>query len=223
MPRLSPRNLLTSTALRAGPRCCSCDSGTPATPNARAVRRFLREFLSDPPLVEIARACHLKNDLVRARAPISSAQDSGQVRGDLVGAGLAADGLPIQPAAGVAAAGDPWATAGLTSKSRLRCATASRGVRPLPSCDKGWSIGCLCCRCIHSIRRRRPPCSTAIAERVQTMRNVPEIRWVKHFHDHRVHEGERSVLDHWSRFACFPPGDKLDHQFPWCETITGSW
>ena len=51
----------------------------------------------------------------------------------------------------------------------------------------------------------------AVADRVKTMRNVPEIRWVKHFHDHAgyIEALKRSVLDHWSQFGALGTGDKL--------------
>ena len=49
-----PPNLLTSTVPRTAP-VLLVNLGTPAAPNAGAVRRFLREFLSDPRVVEIPR------------------------------------------------------------------------------------------------------------------------------------------------------------------------
>ena len=42
-----------------------------------------------------------------------------------------------------------------------------------------------------------------VADELKTIRNVPEIRWVKNFHDHSgyIEALKKSVLDHWTRFG----------------------
>ena len=51
----------------------------------------------------------------------------------------------------------------------------------------------------------------AVADQLRASRNMPEMRWVRHFHDHAGYIGalKRSVLDHWTRSGRLEKGDRL--------------
>jgi len=51
----------------------------------------------------------------------------------------------------------------------------------------------------------------AVGDHLRSIRNVPELRWVRHFHDHAGYIGalKRSVLDHWTRFGRLEKADRL--------------
>ena len=183
--------------------------GTPAAPDARAVRRFLREFLSDPRVVEIPRfiwwpilyglVLPFRPRRTAAKyAAIWSEQGSplmaySKQQASLLRGYLGQRGLDIEVALAMRY-GEPSIASALTE---LRQKSVDRllviPMYPQYSATTTASV------------------FDAVADQVKTLRNVPEIRWVKHFHDHAgyIEALKRSVLDHWTRFGALGPGGKL--------------
>ena len=183
--------------------------GTPSAPSASAVRRFLREFLSDPRIVEIPRVIWwpILYGLVlpfRPRktaakyAAIWSKQGSplmahSQQQALLLRGYLGERGLDVEVALAMRYGEPPIASV----VSGLRQSGVDRllvlPMYPQYSATTTASV------------------FDAIADQVKTLRNVPEMRWIKHFHDHAgyIDALKRSVVGHWSRVGVLGPGDKL--------------
>ena len=183
--------------------------GTPAAPNVGAVRRFLRDFLSDPRVVEIPRVVWwpilygfvlpLRPRKTAAKyAAIWSEQGSplmaySQQQATLLRGYLGARGLDVEVALAMRY-GEPSIAAAL---SELRKKNVNRllvlPMYPQYSATTTASV------------------FDAVADHLKALRNVPEIRWIKHFHDHAgyIEALKRSVLDHWTRVGTPGPGGKL--------------
>ncbi len=185
--------------------------GTPAAPSAGAVRRFLREFLSDPRVVEIPRVIWwpilyglvlpLRPRRTAAKyAAIWSEQGSplmaySQQQASLLRGYLGERGLDVEVALAMRY-GEPSIASAL---AELRQKNVDRllvlPMYPQYSATTTASV------------------FDAVADQVKTLRNVPEIRWVKHFHDHPgyIEALKRSVLDHWARFGALGRGRQARH------------
>ena len=183
--------------------------GTPAAPDAGAVRRFLREFLSDPRVVEIPRLIWwpVLYGLVLPLRPrktaakyaaiwtdqgsplmVNSRQQALLLRGYLGERGLDVEvGLAMRY-------GEPSTASAL---DELRKKNAER-VLVLPMYPQYSAT-------------TTASVFDAVADHLRTIRNVPELRWVRHFHDHAgyIDALKRSVLDHWTRSGPLAKGDKL--------------
>jgi len=183
--------------------------GTPAAPDARAVRRFLREFLSDPRVVEIPRVVWwpILYGLVLPLRPrktaakyaavwtadgsplmVNSRQQALLLRGYLGERGLDVEvGLAMRY-------GEPSIASTL---DELRKKNVER-VLVLPMYPQYSAT-------------TTASVFDAVADHLKANRNVPEMRWVKHFHDHAgyIDALKRSVIDHWARFGSLAKGDKL--------------
>jgi ferrochelatase len=173
--------------------------GTPAAPAPGAVRSYLREFLSDPRVVEIPRLLWwpiLHGVILRLRPRKSAAkyasiwtdagspllvhskQQAALLRGYLGDRGIDAEVVLAMRY------GEP------SIGSALRTLAESRTERVLivpmyPQYSATTTASVL----------------DAVFEVLQRTRNVPEVRWVKHFHDHPGYIAalRQSVLDHWQR------------------------
>ena len=183
--------------------------GTPDAPHASAVRRFLREFLSDPRVVEIPRVIWW---------PI-----------------LYGIVLPLRPRKTAAKYAAIWSEEGspLMAHSRQQ-ALLLRGYLG----ERGVSVDVVLAMrygepSIASVLKQLQEDNTervlllpmypqysatttasvfdAVAAELKRVRKVPELRWVKSFHDHPgyIHALKQSVLDHWSKFGALARGDKL--------------
>ena len=183
--------------------------GTPAAPDAGAVRRFLREFLSDPRVVEIPRLIWwpVLYGLVLPLRPrktaakyaaiwtdqgsplmVNSRQQALLLRGYLGERGLDVEvGLAMRY-------GEPSIASAL---DELRKKNAER-VLVLPMYPQYSAT-------------TTASVFDAVADHLRTIRNVPELRWVRHFHDHAgyIDALKRSVLGHWTRSGPLAKGDKL--------------
>jgi len=183
--------------------------GTPAAPDAGAVRRFLREFLSDSRVVEIPRLIWL---------PVLY--------------GLV---LPFRPRKTAAKYAAIWTAEGspLMVNSRqqarlLRGYLGSRGVDVEVELAMRYGEPSIA-SALGELQKKNtervlvlpmyPQYSAtttasvfdAVADHFRTTRNVPELRWVRNFHDHAGYIGalKRSLLDHWNRSGPLAKGDKL--------------
>lgn len=157
--------------------------GTPAAPTVAAVRRYLREFLSDPRVIEMPRALWrpiLHGIILRTRPRRSAARYAAiwtpdgsplmvytERQAQLL-QGLLGERLRIPLAVAYAMRyGEPSIDAGL---ARLKAAGCARLlVLPLyPQYAASTTAGAL----------------DRVFAVLQRWRNVPELRAVKHFHDH---------------------------------------
>ena len=183
--------------------------GTPAAPDTGAVRRFLRAFLSDPRVVEIPRPLWwpILYGLVLPLRPrktaakyaaiwldrgsplmVHSRQQALMLRGY-----LGERGLDIEVALAMRY-GEPSIAMALTE---LRQKNVQR-LLVLPMYPQYSST-------------TTASVFDAVAVHLKTIRNVPEMRWIKHFHDHAgyIEALKRSVLDHWTRVGPLGKADKL--------------
>lgn len=183
--------------------------GTPATPDAGAVRRFLREFLSDPRVVEIPRVIWwpILYGLVLPLRPHKTAAKYAAIWTDegsplmfnsrqqalLLRGYLGERGLDVE--VGLAMRyGEPsiaWALDELRKKNVDRVLVLP--MYPQYSATTTASV------------------FDAVGDHLKTIRNVPELRWVKNFHDHAgyISALKRSVLAHWARIGPLARGDRL--------------
>ena len=188
--------------------------GTPTAPEPAAVRRYLRQFLSDPRVVEIPRAVWLPilhGVILRLRPKKSAAKyaaiwtDQGSpllvhsreqallLRGYLGERGLEVD---VRLAMRY---GEPSIAQVL---GELRAANTER-ILVLPLYPQ------------YSASTTATVFDAVNAE-LARLRNVPELRNVKHFHDHPGYIGalKKSVLDHWARHGSpIDAGGKLVMSF----------
>lgn len=171
--------------------------GTPEAPSAGAVRRYLREFLSDPRVVEIPRfvwwlilhgiiltirprksAAKYASIWTERGSPlmVNSVEQATLLRGYLGEQGIDAD---------VALAmryGDPSIASVLTDLRRRN----TERILLVPMYPQ------------YSATTTASVLDAVFAELART-RNVPEMRWVKHFHDDPgyIDALKQSVLAHW--------------------------
>ena len=183
--------------------------GTPAAPNAGAVRRFLRQFLSDPRVVEIPRLVWwpILYGLVLPLRPGRTAAKYAAIWSDhgsplmaysrqqalMLRGYLGERGLDIDVALGMRY-GEPSIASALAELRQKRVdQLLVLPMYPQYSATTTASV------------------FDAIAGHLKTIRNVPELRWVKHFHDHAgyIEALRRSVLDHWTRVGPLGKADKL--------------
>ena len=171
--------------------------GTPAAPRAGAVRRYLKEFLSDPRVVEIPRWLWwpILNGVILTVRPrrsaakyaaiwteqgsplmVHSVQQATLLRGYLGEQGVEAD---------VALAmryGDP-SVASVLADLRRRHTERVLVVPMYPQYSATTTASAL----------------DAVFDALERTRHVPEVRWVKHFHDDPgyIDALKPSVLSHW--------------------------
>ena len=169
--------------------------GTPAAPTAAAVRRYLAEFLSDPRVVEIPRAIWLPilYGVILAVRPARSARKYAEIwtpegsplavhtarQAALLGASLGAQAPLIEHAMRY---GKPSVAGAL---DRLRGA----------GCDRILVVP------LYPQYAASTTASTvdAVSAWLARSRNVPELRFVKHFHDHPAYVAALAagVRRHW--------------------------
>lgn len=169
--------------------------GTPAAPNAAAVRRYLAEFLADPRVVEIPRLAWLPilHGIVLNLRPARSAEKYAAVwtpegsplavhtasQARLLALALADDGLQVAHAMRY---GEPAVARVL---DQLRAAGCERIlVLPLyPQYAASTTASAF----------------DAVSAWATHARNLPELRWVKHFHDHPAYIAALAadVRNHW--------------------------
>jgi ferrochelatase len=182
--------------------------GTPAAPTASAVRRYLAEFLSDPRVVEIPRALWLPilYGVILPLRPARSAHKYAEIwtpegsplavhtaRQTALLAGAFATGTPLVEHA--MRYGEPRIGRAL---DRLRAA----------GCDRILIVP------LYPQYAASTTASTldAVCEWLARARNAPEVRFVKHFHDHPAYVAALAALmrRHWERHG---RGDRLVMSF----------
>jgi ferrochelatase len=173
--------------------------GTPAAPDSASVRRYLKQFLSDPRVVEIPRFVWwpiLHGVILRLRPRQSAAKyrsiwtERGspllvhsQQQALLLRGYLGEQGFDVDVALAMRY-GEP-------SVESVLGQLAERGVERLlivpmyPQYSATTTASAL----------------DAVFATLRRARNVPEVRWVRHFHDHPgyIDALRRSVLAHWQR------------------------
>lgn len=172
--------------------------GSPQAPTPSAVRRYLREFLSDPRVVELPRALWLPllHTTVLTTRPRASARRYAAIwsdEGSPLSVHTARQAVMLRGylgARGMTAVDVEWAMRyGSPSIARSFDALRARGcdrilVLPLYPQYAGSTTGSVVEAVLHA---------------VEHMRNVPALRFVKHFHDHPGYIGSlaQSVRDYW--------------------------
>ena len=172
--------------------------GTPDEPSFWHVRRYLKEFLSDPRVVEIPRAIWwvILNGIILWTRPSSSARKYASIWGksgsplrvhtEKLASALSAqleasDGSPMLIDYAMRY-GNPSIGSVLT---RMRADGAERIlILPLYPQYASSTTGAA---------------YDAVGNWLQRTRNVPEIRWLRHFHDHPAYIGSlvRQVNEFW--------------------------
>jgi ferrochelatase len=173
--------------------------GTPAAPEAGPVRRYLREFLSDPRVVEIPRLVWLPilHGIVLRLRPARSAEKYRTVwteRGSplrvyaeqqalLLRGWLGERGLDIEVALAMRY-GEP-SIASVLAELRARHVDRLLVLPLYPQYSATTTATVF----------------DAVNAVLATTRNVPEVRTIKHFHDHPGYIAalRRTVLDYWAR------------------------
>jgi ferrochelatase len=175
--------------------------GTPSAPEPGAVRRYLRQFLSDPRVVEIPRWAWwpILYGIVLPLRPRKSAAKYASIWTDrgspllvhseqqalLLRGYLGERGLDVDVALAMRY-GEPSIRAVL---DRLRQTRVERilVVPMYPQYSATTTASVL----------------DVVFDALKTMRNLPEIRWVRHFHDHPayIEALKHAVLAHWKKYG----------------------
>ena len=171
--------------------------GTPAAPTARAVRRYLAQFLSDPRVVEIPRPLWLPilYGAILVVRPARSARKYAEVWSD-AGAPLAVHTARQAELLSetLAARGPAWRV-----EHAMRYGEPSIG----SALDRLRTAGCdrILVLPLYPQYAASTTASTmdAVGAWVARARNVPELRFVKHFHDHPAYIAALAagVRRHW--------------------------
>ena len=175
--------------------------GTPAAAQPGAVRRYLAQFLSDPRVVEIPRWVWLPilhGVILRVR-PAKSAKKYASIWTDdgspllvhsrsqahLLRGWLGKRGLDVDVALAMRY-GEPSIEQALEEMAQRRVERVL--VIPLYPQYSGTTTASV---------------YDALGAALATQRNVPELRWVRHFHDEPayIEALRRRVLDHWRKFG----------------------
>ena len=157
--------------------------GTPDAPTRSAVKRYLKQFLSDPRVVEIPRLvwwCILNCIILPFRSG-ASAKKYQMI--------WTREGSPLKvhtqkqaiywPKRCRSAATKACRCAWRCATVRLRCRKCSTSSRP------NTATASSCCRPIRSIPAPRPPRSrTPSSTTIKTCATCPSCAWCKHYHDH---------------------------------------
>ncbi|MDB5838053.1 MAG: ferrochelatase [Herminiimonas sp.] len=173
--------------------------GTPDAPTARAVRPYLKEFLSDPRVVEIPKALWwlILNAII---LPFRSGKSAEKYASIWTG-----DGSPLQ----VHTARQAMLLRGYLGERghQVEVVHAMRyGMPALPEVlDKLKSAGCDRILILPAYPQYSGTTTASVFDAVfshyASVRNVPELRLVKHYHDHPgyVDALRQSVLAHWAQ------------------------
>ena len=171
--------------------------GTPAAPTAAAVRRYLAEFLSDPRVVEIPRALWLPvlHGVILLVRPARSARKYAQVWTD--------EGSPlaVHTARQAALLGEALAGRGLAVAHAMRYGEPAIG----PTLERLRAAGCerILVVPLYPQYAASTTASTfdAVCAWFRGVRNLPELRFVKHFHDHPGYVSALAAIvrTHWER------------------------
>jgi ferrochelatase len=172
--------------------------GTPAEPTPAALRRYLKQFLSDPRVVEIPRPVWwlILNGIILNTRPKKSAAKYAQI--------WTADGSPLK----------------VHTEKQAKLLRGALGQRGHPAVDVAWAMrygepsvadtldrlkaGGASRILVLPLYPQYAAATTAssfdaVAAWLGRSRNVPELRLIRQYHDHPGYIGAlaQSVLDHW--------------------------
>ncbi|MDF3035750.1 MAG: ferrochelatase [Paucimonas sp.] len=184
--------------------------GTPEEPTAAGLRPYLREFLSDPRVVEIPRAIwwFILNGII---VPLRSRKSAEKYVSIWTG-----DGSPLKVHTDKQAA----LLRGYLGERghKVKVVSAMRYGQPSISAvlDRLKQEGCDRILILPAYPQYSGTTTASIYDAVFShyarIRNVPELRFVKHYHDHENYIAalKKSVLDYWQSYG---RGDKLVMSF----------
>lgn len=173
--------------------------GTPSAPSAGAVRAYLREFLSDPRVVEIPRLAWwpiLHGVILRTRPRQSAAKYAtiwteqgspllvnSRLQATLLRGYLGERGVDAEVHLAMRY-GEPSIAAALQALSEVHAERLL--ILPMYPQYSATTTASALDRVFDLLKRRR---------------NVPEVRWIKQFHDHPgyIQALAQAVLEHWKR------------------------
>ena len=189
-------------ARRAGPRSAVLlvNLGTPAAPTAKALRRYLRQFLSDPRVVEIPRALWwpVLNGIVLTTRPAKSARKYASV--------WTAEGSPLK----------------VHTERQAKLLKGLLGERGYPGVDVVWAMrygtpsiaetldrlkreGCGHILVVPLYPQYAASTTASVMDDVTAWmrgcRNLPQIDFIRDYHDHPRYIAALagSVREHWQR------------------------
>ena len=182
--------------------------GTPVAPTASAVRRYLAEFLADPRVVEIPRALWLPilYGVILPLRPASSARKYAEVWTD--------EGSPlaVHTQRQAALLADAFAGDGPAVEYAMRYgAPAMAG-----ALDRLRARGCERILVVPLYPQYAASTTASVVDAVcawlASVRNVPELRFVRQFHDHPAYLAALAtgIREHWERHG---RGDRLVMSF----------
>lgn len=187
--------------------------GTPASPRPRDVRRFLREFLSDPRVVEIPRLLWLPilYGVVLTVRPRRTAAKYAAIWTDQGSPLLAISRQQAILLRGYLGAREIDVDVVLAMRYGEPSIADAVGELDQANVERVLLLP------MYPQYTASTSASVfdAVSDRLKTMRRVPELRWVRDFHDQRgyIDALKRSVVDHWSRFSAFDKSEKLVMSF----------
>lgn len=175
--------------------------GTPDAPTAGAVRRYLREFLSDPRVVEIPRLIWLPilYGLVLTFRPAKSAAKYASIWTE------AGSPLMVHSRAQAQLLRGYLGARGIDVDVRLAMRYGEPSIARV--LDEAHAAGAerLLVLPLYPQYSATTTASVidAVAAQLTRWRNLPETRWVKHFHDHPgyIDALKQAVLTHWKKFG----------------------
>ncbi len=182
--------------------------GTPAAPTASAVRRYLAEFLSDPRVVEIPRALWLPilYGVILLVRPARSARKYAEI--------WTAEGSPLAVHTARQAALLPPALAGGAPLVEHAMRYGEPGIGS--ALDRLRAAGCDRILVVPLYPQYAASTTASTMDAVYAWlagaRNTPDVRFVKHFHDHPAYLAALAavVRKHWDQHG---RGDRLVMSF----------
>jgi ferrochelatase len=213
MPRYQPEPaLLPGSPIRIG--ILYVNLGTPDAPTAAATRRYLKEFLWDPRVVEIPRPVWwlILNGIILNTRPRKSAEKYATVwtkEGSPLAVHTEKQAKLLRGALGAAGHQD------------IEVAYAMRYGNPsiASKLDQLKAAGCGRILILPAYPQYAASTTASVVDRVgtwaQRTRNVPELRFVRSYHDHPAYIAAlaASVSEYWARNGHPQSGDKLVMSF----------
>jgi ferrochelatase len=184
--------------------------GTPAAPTAAALRPYLREFLSDPRVVEIPRLIWwpILHGIILNTRPARSAQKYASVWTE---SGSPLMAYSLKQAQGLSSElqrRELHPTVALAMRyGEPSIASVLRGLR-----DQGLRRLLVLPLYPQYAGSTTATALDAVTRELASWRNLPELRWVRHFHDHPAYIDALAAQVR-AVWAVRPPADKLVMSF----------
>ncbi|HTJ97397.1 MAG TPA: ferrochelatase [Rhodocyclaceae bacterium] len=188
--------------------------GTPDAPTAPALRRYLKEFLSDPRLVEIPKPVWwlILNGIILNTRPKKSAEKYAAIwekNGSPLAVHTEKQAKLLRGALGAAGQQDIQ----VIHAMRYGNPSIAKGL------DQLKAAGCTRILILPAYPQYAAATTASVSDSVgawaKGIRNLPELRFVRNYHDHAGYIAAlaASVREHWRHQGQLQPGDKLVMSF----------